>query len=488
MRTISTSLSVLVAIASPARAMELAPVADTYIEVGREAAVDHGRSRLLEVDRSPFGVAYLRFDLRDVGGPVTAAVLRLRTINASRDAGHVYRIPVGDWEESLRWVDVDRNGDGDLDERDRSLLVPDPARVVGTVGAVAAGEAVEVDVTPAFAAGPAVYTLAVMNDSADGASFWSSEDVFQTPILAVTTDAPDPGPARLRCLSQSGPLLLASGVFTETWSQRSLARGARVDARAGIFLGGVANNYPITLGGGAGICLGGGLVAGQYDRSASWHEMHDENNAGVTFDSPGLTVDGVRIDNVTDGIRPRSNTEGFLIRGVHLSSVRDDCVENDQANGGAVEDSLLDGCYVAFSSRPLASDLESDGRGRVWRVENSLVRLAAMPGPRPGSNSHPDGLGHGPFFKVDLWDDPPNSRSPRFVLRNNTFRADRVGQESDRRMGIPPGHVLECENNVMVWLGPGDYPAALPSCFRVTKDRRVWDLAVADWLTRHGEP
>jgi hypothetical protein len=111
-----------------------------------------------------------------------------------------------------------------------------------------------------------------------------------------------------------------------------------------------------------------------------------------------------------------------------------------------------------------------------------------MPGPRPGSNNYPDGLGHGPFFKVDKWDDPPNSRSPRFILRNNVFRADRVGQESDRRMGIPPGHVLECENNVMVWLGPGNYPAALPSCFRVTKDKRVWDDAVARGTAQHPAP
>jgi len=37
----------------------------------------------------------------------------------------------------------------------------------------------------------------------------------------------------------------------------------------------------------------------------------------------------------------------------------------------------------------------------------------------------------------------------------------------------------------MVWLGPGDYPVPLPSCFTVTKDRSVWDNAVAAWKANH---
>jgi len=55
----------------------------------------------------------------------------------------------------------------------------------------------------------------------------------------------------------------------------------------------------------------------------------------------------------------------------------------------------------------------------------------------------------------------------------------------ESRMGIPPGQLQDCANNVMVWLGPGSFPATLPSCFTVTTDRSVWDNAVADWLARH---
>ena len=59
--------------------------------------------------------------------------------------------------------------------------------------------------------------------------------------------------------------------------------------------------------------------------------------------------------------------------------------------------------------------------------------LEPMPGPRAGSVAYADGLGHGGFFKWDRWDDPSNSRSPKLVLRNNVFRADRIGQEALRR-------------------------------------------------------
>jgi hypothetical protein len=75
--------------------------------------------------------------------------------------------------------------------------------------------------------------------------------------------------------------------------------------------------------------------------------------------------------------------------------------------------------------------------------------------------------------------------SPKLALYNTVFMAERVGQVGGDRMGVPPGQLLDCANNVMVWLGPGDFPAELPACFTVTTDRAVWDDAVADWLDRH---
>jgi len=227
-------------------------------------------------------------------------------------------------------------------------------------------------------------------------------------------------------------------------------------------------------------------VLGQYDRSWTWSQMHSINNAALAFLNAGFTTDGLRIDNVTDGVRPRAGG-AFTIRNMWLSYVRDDCVENDHLQDGLVDDSLFDGCYVGFSARPSAAIISSgyDGRGKVWTIQNTLVRLQPLPGP-DGATS--DGLGTGGFFKWHLWGDPVNSLSPQLALHHNVFLAERVGVVGADRMGIPPGELVACSDNVMVWLGPGDYPAPLPSCFTVTTDPAVWDAAVADWKVRHGVP
>jgi hypothetical protein len=54
-------------------------------------------------------------------------------------------------------------------------------------------------------------------------------------------------------------------------------------------------------------------------------------------------------------------------------------------------------------------------------------------------------------------------------------------------MGLPPGKIAGCANNIMVWLGPGEFPADLPDCFTVVKDASVWENARADWIARHPE-
>jgi hypothetical protein len=166
------------------------------------------------------------------------------------------------------------------------------------------------------------------------------------------------------------------------------------------------------------------------------------------------------------------------VRGVDESYLHDDCIENDNLYAGTVTDSLLDGCYVAFSARPDASDTVSDGRGRTVTVDHSLVRLQPMPtvykGPAPGT---------GGFFK---WDD--TGRSPALSLHGNVFRADQPPNHGS--LGLPDGYAVSCSGNVIVWLGAGPFPGAAswtskcPDTVIVT-DRAVWDAAVAGWRARH---
>ena len=277
------------------------------------------------------------------------------------------------------------------------------------------------------------------------------------------------------CLDGSGPLIPLTGTWSMSYTNGSLLDGTRLDARQATFLPSPTNTYPLNLAGGSGICVAGGALLGQFDRTLSWDDMHTLNNAAIRFENPDTHVEYVRIDNVTDGIRPVAGP--FTVRGAWLTYVRDDCVENDHVQPGVIDDSLFDGCYVAISERPSPAIAASgyDGRGQLLTVQNSLIRLRPMPGPRGGL---PTDLGNGEFFK---WSD----LATNLELDNNVFMAEQVSQDGADMMGVPSS-LVACSNNVMVWLGDGPYPAPLPPCFTVTKDRSVWDTAAASWLTRHG--
>ena len=162
------------------------------------------------------------------------------------------------------------------------------------------------------------------------------------------------------------------------------------------------------------------------------------------------------------------------MRGVHLSYSRDDCIENDWLSSGTVQDSLLDGCYNAFSSRTYGGQSGvSDGSDHLWTIENTLVRLQPMPRVYKDRGRIPGTAG---FFK---WDE----HGPRLSLVNDVFRADQPADTVG--LGIPQGRLATCSGNTMVWLGSGPYPARLPSCFTVTRDENVWNRAVAKWKQDH---
>jgi hypothetical protein len=541
-----TATATMTATAPPA-GRRIEPSADTYIEAGVEATWSHGGSDHLDVDTKPFGVTYLAFDVGPEYGAIARAQLSLVVTNASDDGGRVVRLPFVTWSEGvatgidptsagapgLVWGDVDVNGDGRLDAADGSPLVPSAAETVAVIGPVIWNQRLVLDVTAAFQRGPGTYTLAITNASGDGVTFASREDpdVDRRPVLyltagAATTPAPTattvstatgttartatagpprtatpartPAPTRTAtptssggsphptgtpatggpfasCLSGGGPGIVLNGTLATRYVNHDLAALTRIDARNATFLGSAGNHYPINLAGGAGACIAGGRVLGQYDRTRSWDSMHDENNAGIAFDNAAFAVDGLRVDNATDGIRPEGPGP-FTIRHAWLTYVRDDCVENDHVQGGLIEDSLFDGCYVGIAERPTSSILSGgwNGRGQLLTIRRTLIHLAAMPGPRKGAAS---AVGHEGFFK---WSDSATD----LALHDNVFMADQLSQGGAGSMAMP-ATLTSCSNNVMVWLGPGNYPAALPSCFTVTKDRGVWDRAVAAWHAAH---
>lgn len=232
------------------------------------------------------------------------------------------------------------------------------------------------------------------------------------------------------------------------------------------------SDYPIRLSGGSGVCWHGGIVAGTYPDTDSWDRMHD--TAAFTATLPRFVGSGIRVHNYGDAINIVDNAEDFVLRQLHLTYIRDDCIENDRLHAGVVEDSFLDGCYTALSARPNPSDSESDGEGDVWVIRRSLIRLEPMPTVYKGTAP-----GHGRFFK---WDN--DDRGPEIELHDNVFRADQPPNDGD--LGLPEGYLGSCSGNVMVWLGDGAFPGTLPECFTITTDAAVWERAVEAWTTEFG--
>jgi hypothetical protein len=210
--------------------------------------------------------------------------------------------------------------------------------------------------------------------------------------------------------------------------------------------------------------------------------MH--STAALEIYAQNARIEAIRIHNYGDGIAfkygPSAN---FVLRGVHLSYIRDDCVENDWLYGGLIDDSFFDGCYSAFSARTYSGQdpPAEDGSDNIWTIQNSLIRLQPMWGVYQNRDLIP---GHDGWFK---WDS--SGISPRLALHNNIFRVDQDANNTG--LGIPSGKLESCTNNTVVWLGSGPYPDPLPAtfrnlpCFTITTDPSVWDNAVEAWLTKH---
>lgn len=189
--------------------LDLAPMADTYIEAGGEATWDHGAATFFDVDLSPRDIAYLKFDLSAVPSPIVSARLVLFCTNASPAGGTLYPVGSSTWIEGdrngtsaasaggpgLKWIDVDTNRDGVVDARDTSPFVPDVAHPVAAIGAVVLGGMSTTDVTSAFQGRSGLVTVAIQSANTNGATYVSSQGAgAQHPVLRLVLASGPPGP------------------------------------------------------------------------------------------------------------------------------------------------------------------------------------------------------------------------------------------------------------------------------------------------------
>jgi hypothetical protein len=306
----------------------------------------------------------------------------------------------------------------------------------------------------------------------------------------TSTAAPGPGPAApsaSECLARPHTLRV-TGVHADQYKVSSPVSDSTYDLRGLVAAGYPAETrYPLAFGEARHgqstgppaerLCVIGGKVVGRQPRSLTWQQVKHQHDGDALRIVAGdwYVVDGLRADNVEDGVSPFG--DGFVGRNLYLTYIRDDCIENDAISGGYVADSLFDGCSMGLSERPSSGfDPTPPPPGETFTMDRVLLHVQPM----PRDETTPDGLGNGQLFK---WS---KKWSNRLVLRDSIFWVERVSMNGARAMGFPDRTVAH--NVTLVWTGPGDYPAPVPPGVTVTKDRTVWDNARRSWLAGHDYP
>jgi hypothetical protein len=293
------------------------------------------------------------------------------------------------------------------------------------------------------------------------------------------------------CLGQSGPKITLSKNFSYTsYQNRRFVDNTIFDARRSRWqqeqVPDYKNPYAINIGGGKNGCWAGGTVVGTSDLNASWGELYQykvpndpssgrQDSISIRWSpAANLTVDGIRVHNAWDSIRPAANSPNFAVKNVWVSRSRDDCIENDTGNPGLITDSLIDGCYSFYSKT-------NNGGGTVT-IESNLVRLQPMPGAHCESGCLQPGTKT--WFKGNIVVKLYNNIFMQEQKANVPTRAG--GMPKLKTDGTPADKIVDCQNNIMVWTGPGNYPYHLDArCFTITKDRSVWDRAKRNWINCH---
>jgi hypothetical protein len=360
-----------------------------------------------------------------------------------------------------------------------ATLAPLTTRQFTAFGRTSVGDSVPVNVN--FEATGGTVTAAGLYTAGSTAGTFrviaTAGALADTSTLTITTPLGS-GPVGISpsgaCLAGSGPLVTLSTAAVVPYDTRTapLAASTLVDARSGSWTGW---SFPVNVASEPGLCWTGGTIQGTLPEETPWTTWHSTSALYVRGERP--VVENVRADNYGDGVRfTTAGTTNWTLRGVHFTKMHDDCVENDRLESGLVEDVLLDGCYVAFSARPGATfENQVNGSQNTVTVRNSLVRLRRQVSVYKGESPSSGG-----FFKVE---NDLLSINLSWVLENNIFRAD--GPSGFATLCLNQHGKFTARNNIMVWLGQGDYPCALPAGWTLTRDPAVWDNAVAEWKARH---
>jgi len=273
---------------------------------------------------------------------------------------------------------------------------------------------------------------------------------------------------------------VVSGAFATQFRRDSVPARKVFIARTALWKWAPGRGAAVLIKGRSDICWDGGRVVGTADPlTTTWFRYHD-THAYEMITSARPIVQNVYAENVGDGVKWGAGANNWVVRGVRLKDIHDDCVETDYMRSGTIADVLFEGCFVLFADRPNprvgASFDNPDGLVTLRRVVAWMKPTVTVPDGYAPNNT-------GSIWKTDIDGNPP--RSPRKFIVGSVLRVGpgtaRPGAACLDRRGL-----VTAESDTVVWEGPGPYPCLpIPPGWTLTTDMGVWERAVQAWKNRH---
>jgi len=222
------------------------------------------------------------------------------------------------------------------------------------------------------------------------------------------------------------------------------------------------------------LCWNGGIISGDASPNIGTDIMNVGRPPAAAMQIFGygrnaeVEIRGARFFNVARSVDVQGRVTNFTLANSWLYDVSDDCIGGTLYRSWIIEDSLLDGCGIIVRTSAVE---EESGKDHVLRIRNNVIRIATK---RRSASARR-------FANESLAD---HMRNLILEVHGNVF----LVEDNDAHPffeGLRTANLTECSDNVVVWLGAGEYPEWLPDCFSITDDSDVWEQARSSWIHNH---
>jgi hypothetical protein len=262
----------------------------------------------------------------------------------------------------------------------------------------------------------------------------------------------------------------------------SLGANTTIDATSASWVvanqGSHTNLYPFQVSGaGDGLLIKGGTITGEVSQTGDWESTYINSAALRVNSANSFVIDRWTITQPWDGIRP-GGTGTFVIQDTYIANSRDDAVENDDAIGGTIRDSLFDNVFSGVS----LGDGDVDGSDNIVTMDGMLLRMKEY--------LYKGEMTHGSPFKLDKGTGADDVvPSLRFI--NNVVAIEDVNHIGQERLQRTWDKTVASSGNVFLNLSdtplPSDYPKPGEgwTILQGQAAREYWDKARAAWVDNH---